>query len=374
VAARLGDGLWTLADPDTAPELIDAYKQACDEAGKEPGEIILQSGFSWAEDDEAALEGARVWKATLPGEYFTDDWSDPQAMYRKAEEEVSDEDFLQSYIVSSSPDEHVERVLATTLEQAPPNATHWSTRLLARQLGMSQTAVSRIWRAFALQPHRSEAFKLSRDPQFVEKVRDVVGLYLAPPDRALVLCVDEKTQIQAREPTGPVLPMRPGQLERHTHDYVRHGTRDLFAALDVKAGTVIGETHRRHRSVEFRKFLDTIDAAVPGEFAVHLVLDNSVIHKTAAIHRWLAKRPRYRVHFTPTSASWLNLVECWFSLLQRRELSRGVYRSTYALEHGIRRYIAQSNAAPQPFVWTKTADEILENVARFCQRTSNSHH
>ncbi len=271
-------------------------------------------------------------------------------------------------------DEQLERVIATTLEQAPPNGTHWSTRLLAQQLGMSQTAVSRIWRAFALQPHRTETFKLSRDPQFVEKVRDVVGLYLQPPDRALVLCVDEKTQIQAREPTAPVLPMRPGELERHTHDYVRHGTRDLFAALDVKAGTVIAETHRRHRSREFRTFLDTIDAGVPAELDVHLVLDNSVIHKTPLIHRWLAKRPRYHVHFTPTSASWLNLVECWFSLLQRRELARGVYRSTYALEQAIRHYVAATNATPQPFVWAKTADEILASVARFCRRISNSDH
>jgi transposase len=271
-------------------------------------------------------------------------------------------------------DADVERVVALTLESTPPTGTHWSTRLMAGAAGMSQTAVSRVWRAFALQPHRTEAFKLSRDPQFVEKVRDVVGLYLAPPDRALVLCVDEKTQIQAREPTAPVLPMRPGQLERHTHDYVRHGTRDLFAALDVRAGTVIGETHRRHRAVEFRKFLDTIDERAPAALAVHLVLDNAVIHKTPLIRRWLAKRPRYHVHFTPTSASWLNLVECWFSLLQRRELTRGVYRSTYALEQAIRRYIAQTNAAPKPFVWTKSGDEILANVARFCQRTSNSVH
>jgi len=271
-------------------------------------------------------------------------------------------------------DAEVERVIATTLEQAPPNGTHWSTRLLARQLGVSQTAVSRIWRAFALEPHRAETFKLSRDPQFVEKVRDVVGLYLDPPDRALLLCVDEKTQIQARQPTAAVLPMRPGEVERHTHDYVRHGTRDLFAAFDVRAGTVIAETHRRHRSVEFRRFLDTIDAAVPLALDVHLVLDNSVIHKAPLIRRWLAKRPRYHLHFTPTSASWLNLVECWFSLLQRRELTRGAYRSTHALERAIRHYVAATNADPKPFIWTKTADEILASVARFCQRTSNSDH
>jgi transposase len=271
-------------------------------------------------------------------------------------------------------DDRVDQVLATTLEQAPANGTHWSTRQLAQRLGMSQTAVSRIWRAFGLAPHRTETFKLSRDPQFVEKVRDVVGLYLDPPERALVLCVDEKTQVQAREPTAPVVPTQPGQLERRTHDYVRHGTTDLFAALDVASGRVIAETHRRHRSVEFRHFLDTIDAAVPPELDVHLVLDNAATHKTALIRRWLLKRPRYHVHFTPTSSSWLNLVECWFSILQRRELARGVYRSTYALERVIRRYVANANTEAKPFVWTKTADEILASVERFCLRTSNSHH
>jgi transposase len=271
-------------------------------------------------------------------------------------------------------DADVERVLTTTLEATPAQATHWSTRLLARELGMSQTAVARIWRAFALQPHRSETFKLSRDPHFIEKVRDIVGLYLAPPDRALVLCVDEKPQIQATEGTTPVLPLRPGQLERHSHDYVRHGTRDLFAALDVRAGTVIGQLRRRHRSVEFRAFLDTIDRQVPATLDVHLVLDNASTHKAPLIHRWLAKRPRYHVHFTPTAGSWLNMVEGWFALLTARQLKRGSFRSTYALEQAIKGYIAATNAAPQPFVWTKTADEILESVARFCQRTPNSVH
>lgn len=271
-------------------------------------------------------------------------------------------------------DADVERVLVTTLEATPHDATHWSTRSLAREVGMSQTAVSRIWRAFALAPHRSEAFKLSRDPQFIEKVRDVVGLYLDPPDRALVLCVDEKPSIQANEGTAPVVPMRPGQVERHTHDYVRHGTRDLFAALDVRAGTVIAETHDRHRSVEFRKFLDTIDQSVPMELDVHIILDNASTHKTVLIRRWIVKRPRYHLHFTPTSASWLNLVECWFSLLTARQLRRGSFRSTYALEQAIRRYVSATNAHPKPFVWTKTADEILDSVARFCQRTRNSRH
>ncbi len=200
-------------------------------------------------------------------------------------------------------DAHVERVLTTTLESTPEHATQWSTRSLAAHLGMSQSAISRIWRAFALQPHRSEAFKLSRDPLFIEKVRDVVGLYLNPPDRALVLCVDEKPQIQATEGTTPVLPMRPGQPEQHTHDYIRHGTRDLFAALDVKAGTVIGELRHRHRSVEFRKFLDTVETNTPSELELHLILDNSSIHKTPLIQRWLLRHPRVHLHFTPTAAS-----------------------------------------------------------------------
>jgi transposase len=271
-------------------------------------------------------------------------------------------------------DTHVERVISTTLESTPENATHWSTRGLAAHLGMSQSAISRIWRAFGLQPHRSEVFKLSRDPRFIEKVRDVVGLYLAPPDHALVLCVDEKPQIQAIEGTTPVLSMRPGQPEQHSHDYIRHGTRDLFAALDVKAGTVIGELHHRHRSVEFRKFLDAVEKNTPPQLELHLILDNSSIHKTPLIHRWLLRHPRVHLHFTPTSASWLNLVECWFALLTTRRLARGAFRSTRALEQAITSYIASTNAEPKPFVWTKTADEILESVARYCQRTSDSHH
>ena len=271
-------------------------------------------------------------------------------------------------------DADVERVVATTLETTPPGATHWSTRGLARATGMSQTTVMRIWRAFGLQPHRAEAFKLSTDPLFVEKVRDIVGLYLDPPDRALVLCVDEKPSIQATEGTAPVRPMRPGRPELHSHDYVRHGTTDLFAALDVKAGTVIGETHRRHRAVEFRAFLDTVDASTPPELDLHLILDNAATHKTALIKRWVLKRPRVHLHFTPTSASWINLVECWFSILQRRELARGAFRSTGALEQALRDYIATTNADPTPFVWTKSADEILASVSRFCQRTSGSDH
>ncbi len=271
-------------------------------------------------------------------------------------------------------DAAVERVLTRTLESTPPEATHWSTRSLARVCGLSQSAVGRIWRAFALQPHRTETFKLSRDPLFIEKVRDIVGLYLHPPDRALVLCVDEKAQIQALDRTQPLLPMRPGQVERRTHDYVRHGTTSLFAALDVATGRVIGECHRRHRTIEFRTFLDTIDAAVPAGLAVHLILDNYGTHKTPAIHRWLARRPRYHLHFTPTGASWINLVERWFATLTTKQLRRGVHRSTRDLEAAIRRYLALHNQDPKPFVWTKTADEILATVARLCKRISDSGH
>src|SRR5271167_1024058 len=271
-------------------------------------------------------------------------------------------------------DAEVERVLARTLETQPQAATHWSTRSLAQATGLSQSSISRIWRAFSLQPHRSQSFKLSRDPLFIDKVRDIVGLYLNPPDRALVLCVDEKSQIQALDRTQPLLPMRPGQLERRTHDYARHGTTSLLAALDVKTGKVIGECHRRHRSAEFRKFLDTIEQAVPRSLDVHLILDNYGTHKTALIHRWLARHPRFHVHFTPTSASWLNLVERWFAALTEKQIRRGVHRSTRELEEAIRRYIATTNAQPKPFVWTKTADEILASVARFCKRTSDSGH
>jgi transposase len=271
-------------------------------------------------------------------------------------------------------DEAVERRVALTLEEAPRQATHWSTRAMARRSGMSQSAVSRIWRAFGLRPHRTETFKLSSDPAFIEKVRDVVGLYLAPPDRALVLCVDEKPQIQAVQGTAPAYPLRPGQVERTTHDYRRHGTLDLFAALDVKAGTVIGRCERHHRSAEFRAFLDQVEQSVAPDLEVHLVLDNLKTHKTTLVHDWLVQHPRFHLHFTPTSASWLNLVECWFSVLSRRRLERGAFTSTADLEVAIRDYIAETNAHPKPFVWTKAADAILASVACFCKQTSNSDH
>jgi transposase len=271
-------------------------------------------------------------------------------------------------------DRQVEEVLTRTLESAPRDATHWSTRSLARVCGLSKNSVHRIWRALALQPHRTESFKLSHDPLFIDKVRDIVGLYLNPPDRALVLCVDEKSQIQALDRSQPLLPMRPGQVERRAHDYVRHGTTSLFAALDAKSGLVISQMHRRHRSAEFRKFLDRVEQAVPDSLEVHLILDNYGTHKTALIQRWLVKRPRFHLHFTPTGASWINLVERWFSLLTEKQIRRGVFRSTRELETAIHNYVAAYNEEPKPFSWTKTADEILAALARFCQRTLGTGH
>lgn len=272
------------------------------------------------------------------------------------------------------PDEEVERVVTLTLESRPKDATHWSTRSLAAETGLTQNAIFRIWRAFGLQPHRSETFKLSADPQFVEKVRDIVGLYLSPPDKALVLCVDEKSQMQALDRTQPLLPMRPGQAERRTHDYVRHGTTTLFAALDVATGKVIGQCHRRHRASEFKKFLRRIEQDVPEALDVHLILDNASTHKTPSIRRWLLQRPRFHLHFTPTSASWINQVERWFATLTEKQLRRGVHRSTRQLENAVREYLRTYNENPRPFTWTKTADDILQAVRRFCVRTSQSGH
>src|SRR5919205_362105 len=266
-------------------------------------------------------------------------------------------------------DEQIAALVDRTLSERPKGATHWSLRTMAKASGLSATTVGRVWRAFGLQPHRAETFKLSTDPLFAEEVRDIVGLYLAPPDRALVLCVDEKSQVQALDRTQPPLPLRPGQAERRTHDYVRHGTTSLFAALDAKAGTVIGRCFPRHRAAEFRRFLDEIDASVPPDLDVHLILDNSATHKTALIKRWLAKRPRYHVHFTPTSASWINQVERWFGLLTERALRRGVHRSVAELERDIRGFIDATNAEPKPFRWVKSADDILTSIRRFCLRT-----
>jgi transposase len=271
-------------------------------------------------------------------------------------------------------DEQVEAVVVATLEEIPKDATHWSRALMAKRSGLSKTTVGRIWKAFGLKPHLTDSFKLSADPQFIEKVRDVVGLYLDPPERALVLCVDEKSQIQALDRSQPVLPMMPGMPERRTHDYVRNGTSSLFAALDVATGKVIGSMHRRHRAVEFKKFLAKLDKQVPAELGVHLICDNYATHKTDTIQRWLATHPRFHLHFVPTSSSWLNQVERWFSELTTKLLQRGVHKNVQQLEADIRNWIATWNEDPRPFVWTKTADEILGSLARYCQRISGAGH
>jgi len=270
-------------------------------------------------------------------------------------------------------DERVEEVVTRTLETTPQGATHWSTRLMAKKLGLSQSSVSRIWRAFGLKPHRSQSFVLSKDPLLVEKVRDIVGLYLSPPANALVLCVDEKSQIQALSRSQPILPMQPGQIERRTPDYFRHGTTTLFAALNIASGKVIGRCFAKHRSQEFRKFLDLIEQSVPAQAEVHLVLDNYVTHKTDIIQRWLAKRPRFHLHFTPTHASWLNQVERWFALLTQRQIKRGSHQNVGALIYAIEQFIAVSNQNPQPMTWTKSADEILAAITRFATRTVQAH-
>jgi transposase len=271
-------------------------------------------------------------------------------------------------------DADVDAVITKTLESTPKDATHWSTRSMASEVGLTQSAVHRIWRAFGLQPHRAETFKLSRHPQFVAKVRDVVGLYLDPPERAVVLCVDEKSQIQALDRTQPILPMQPGLPERATHDYKRHGTSSLYAALDVSSGQVIGSLHSRHRAIEFKKFLQRIDAEVPAGLEVHVILDNSSTHKTPAIQKWLTTHPRFILHFTPTSSSWLNLVERWFAELTNKKLRRGAHRSVGQLNADIRAWIQTWNHNPKPFVWTKTADQILESISRYCTRITESRH
>jgi transposase len=273
-------------------------------------------------------------------------------------------------------DTQVEAAITRTLETKPEDATHWSTRSLAKKLGLSQSTVSRIWRAFGLQPHRSDTFKLSTDPFFIDKVRDVVGLYVNPPEKAIVLCIDEKSQVQALDRTQPLLPMTPGQVEAGTHDYVRHGTTSLFAALNIATGAVIGQCHRRHRQEEFVQFLNHLDAVLPvvdGE-RIHIVMDNYGTHKTPRVKRWLLRHPRYVVHFTPTSASWLNQVERFFAEITNRRIRRGVFRSVKALEQAIEDYLATHNENPKPFQWTATADTILKKIEDHCKRTSGSGH
>ena len=261
-------------------------------------------------------------------------------------------------------------MIVTTLESLPEDATHWSSRGMARACGLSTSTVQRIWRAFGLQPHRLETFKLSTDPEFVAKVRDVVGLYMSPPDRAIVLCVDEKSQIQALDRSQPMLPLRPGQPARRSHDYKRHGTTSLFAALDIATGAVIGKCYGRHRAREFRDFrdfLDEIERNVPADLDVHLVMDNYATHKTPLIRSWLARRPRWHVNLTPTSASWLNQIERFFALITERRIRRGIYRSVAALRADITAFIDNHNAEPRPFRWTKSADDILASIERFCR-------
>jgi transposase len=271
-------------------------------------------------------------------------------------------------------DDQIEQVVVATLERTPRDATHWSRASMAAEAGLSRSTVGRIWRAFGLKPHLVDTFKLSSDPLFIEKVRDVVGLYLNPPERAVVLSVDEKSGIQALNRSSPLLPMMPGVAERRSFDYARAGTTDLFAALDVATGLVIHSIQRRHRAIEFKKFLNQIDQTVPDELDVHLICDNLSTHKTPAVTAWLAAHPRFHLHFTPTSSSWLNQVERWFGLLTERQLRRGIHDNVSALEHDIQAWIEQWNSNPKPFIWIKTADEILEKLDRYLQRIPGAAH
>ena len=283
-------------------------------------------------------------------------------------------------------DEQVTEVIERTLNTTPRDATHWSIRSMAAATGLSHTTIRRIWNAFGLQPHRSETFKLSTDPLFVDKVQDIVGLYLSPPNRAIVLCVDEKSRIQALDREQPVLPMAPGVAERRTHIYLRNGTTSLFAALDIATGAVIGKCYKRHPlpgsafakqmsregATEFLDFLKRIDRHVPAGPDVHIVMDNYATHKTAKIRAWLARRPHWHVHFTPTSASWINQVERWFAELTRKQLQRGVHRTVAELEADIAAFIDAHNENPKPYRWVKSADEILASVKRFCRKTQKT--
>lgn len=271
-------------------------------------------------------------------------------------------------------DERIVEIVERTVSTKPKSATQWSSRGMESETGVSRSSIQRIWHAYGLQPHRIETFKLSTDPFFVEKTRDIVGLYLSPPENAIVLCVDEKSQVQALDRTQRMFAMRPGIPERQTHDYRRHGVTSLFAALNIASGEVIASCHRRHRHQEFLRFLRKIDAEVPNDFEIHLVLDNYATHKHPTIKRWLLRHPRFALHFTPTSASWLNQVERFFAEITRKQIRRGTYTSVPDLERTIREYIENHNENPKPFVWTATADLILGRIESFCQRTSGSQH
>jgi transposase len=270
--------------------------------------------------------------------------------------------------------DQVEDVLVATLESKPANATHWSRTSMAKRSGLSESTIGRIWKDFELKPHLVDGFKMSSDPFFVDKVIDVVGIYHNPPENSVVFCVDEKSQIQALDRSHPVLPMMPGMPERRTHDYRRNGVTSLFAAFNIADGTVISEIRRRHRAVEYKKFLSTIDKAVPEELDIHIIVDNLSTHKTPAIKSWLARHPRFHVHFTPTGSSWINQVERWFAYLTTQLLQRGVYKNVQTLEADIRNWIAQWNDEPKPFVWTKTAEQILTSLAKYLQRTCGGEH
>jgi transposase len=270
--------------------------------------------------------------------------------------------------------DRVEDVVVSTLEQTPRNATHWSRTSMAQKSGLSKSTIGRIWRDFGLRPHRTDTFKLSTDPLFIDKVVDVIGLYHNPPERAVVLCVDEKSQIQALDRSQPILPMMPGMPERRTHDYARNGITSLFAAFNIADGTVIAELHRQHRALEFKIFLVTIDKTVPVDLDVHVVCDNYGTHKTPAVKAWLAKHPRFHMHFTPTGSSWINQVERWFGFLTDQKIRRGAHKSVQALEADIRAWIKDWNTHPRPFIWTKTAEEILESLSRYLRRTSGAGH
>ena len=271
-------------------------------------------------------------------------------------------------------DEKVAELVHKTLQTQPEEATHWSTRTMADEVGVSHMTISRVWRTFGLKPHLRDTFKLSTDPFFVEKVRDVVGLYLNPPENALVLCVDEKSQCQALERTQPILPLGFGYAEGYTHDYVRHGTLTLFAALDVATGSVLAQSKKRHRHQEFLQFLRHIDANVPSELDIHIIMDNYATHKHQKVRSWFARRPRYHIHFTPTYSSWLSQVETWFSIITRKMIRRGSFRSTKELVDKIDQFVKNFNRDSNPFIWTATAESILEKIERICKTISVTEH